>query len=102
MNYTFEKSDDVGILTFQGRLSSDHIHEIKIALVKCIHSSERLIFNFNKVTGIDSSCLQLLREACMISGKLNKKPTLIGPSARAAVRSFAGAGLRPGCDCVPA
>lgn len=75
MNFTFEKSGDVGILTFDGELDAGRIDELKAALMLSMNNAGHIILNFEKVTRLDDSCFKLLCSAHQISAKLNKRMT---------------------------
>ena len=91
MNFTFEKSNDVGVLTFDGKLTSKRAADLKAALMISLNNSCHLILNMERVTELDNTCLKLLRAAVSISNKLNKRITLVSLS-RDLFRQASGAG----------
>lgn len=79
---SFQKSGNIGILDFQGSLTATNTDELKLALIRSIHNTDNLFFNFSHVTEIDNSCLTLLCSARRISLKMNKRITLLGICAK--------------------
>ncbi|MCK5506688.1 MAG: hypothetical protein KAJ10_16100, partial [Thermodesulfovibrionia bacterium] len=76
MNVTFENLGNVGVFTFNGEITSKHEDDLKIILMKAIHSIDRAILNFKEVTGIDSKCIQLFKRAYCASIRL-KNPVIL-------------------------
>lgn len=91
MNFTFEKSNDVGVLTIDGKLTSKRAADLKAALMISLNNSCHVILNMERVTELDNTCLKLLRAAVSISDKLNKRITLVSLS-RDLFRQASGAG----------
>ena len=91
MNFTFEKSNDVGVLTFDGKLTSKRAADLKAALMISLNNSCHVILNMERVTELDHTCIKLLRAAINIAKKLNKRITLISLS-RDLFRKAYGAG----------
>ncbi len=63
LNFMFDKSDGLGLLTFDGELTAEY--------------AEHVVVNLDKVTRIDLICIQLLRLAYEKSKRLKKWLTLI-------------------------
>lgn len=80
MNFTFEKSNDVGVLTIAGKLTSKRSADLKAALMISLNNSCHVILNMERVTELDHTCLNLLRAAVSVSNKLNKRITLVSLS----------------------
>lgn len=78
MNFTFERSNDIGVLTIDGKLTGKRAADLKAALMISLNNSSHLILNMEKVTELDRTCLNLLNAAWSVSSKLNKRLTLIG------------------------
>ncbi len=78
MSWTLKKSGELGILAFNGGISSDSAHEIKRVLMKYISVHDLPIFDFAEVTEVDSSFIKVFYTACRISEKLGKRPVLLG------------------------
>lgn len=76
MPYKFERLGDVGIFTLNGELQSEHEDDLKLLLMRAMHSIERAVLNFKSVTEIDGICLQLLNRAYCASVRL-KKPLIL-------------------------
>ncbi len=76
MEYKFEQHGTIGIFTFRGELSSDYEDELKLILMRAIHSMDRAVLNFKKVTHIDFKCLQLVEQAYLTSIRL-KNPLIL-------------------------
>ncbi|RJQ45032.1 MAG: hypothetical protein C4538_09165 [Nitrospiraceae bacterium] len=77
MEITFEQIGKVGIFNFSGQLTGEHEDKLKIALMRAIHSIDRAVLNFQKVTQIDRTCLQLLKEAYFTSVRLSNPLILL-------------------------
>lgn len=76
MNFTFEKYEEVGIFKLTGHLASDHEDELKLLLMRAVHSIDRAVLNLKEVIGIDARCLKLLRKAYCMSVRL-KNPIIL-------------------------
>ncbi|MBI4847880.1 MAG: hypothetical protein HY808_04780 [Nitrospirae bacterium] len=76
MDCEFEQFQRVGIFTFCGELTSECEDDLKMVLMKAIHSSDRAVLNFKKVSKIDFKCLHLIRQAYLISVRL-KNPLIL-------------------------
>lgn len=72
ISYEFERLGDVGIFTLNGELTSAHEDDLKLLLMRATHSMERAVLNLREVTGINSTCLQLLNTAYCTSIRLRK------------------------------
>lgn len=77
MELTFEQIGEIGIFNFSGELTQEHEDNLKITLMKAIHSIDRAVLNFKKVTRIDRKCLQLLKQAYLTSVRLHNPLILI-------------------------
>jgi anti-anti-sigma regulatory factor len=76
INFTFEQFNNVGIFNLIGELSTEHEDELKLLLMRAIHSMDRAVLNMKKVTSIDITCFSLLRKAYCTSLRL-KSPIII-------------------------
>jgi anti-anti-sigma regulatory factor len=76
MEVTFEQVGTVGIFKFRGELTGDHEENLKLILMRAIHSIDRAVLNFKKVTWIDLECLQLVKQAYLTSVRL-KNPLIL-------------------------
>ena len=76
MNFTFEKYEEVGVFKLSGHLTSDHEDELKLLLMRAVHSIDRAVVNLKEVIGIDAKCLRLLRKAYCMSVRL-KNPIIL-------------------------
>ncbi|MEN8264279.1 MAG: hypothetical protein ABFR82_12535 [Nitrospirota bacterium] len=76
MNVSFEELENIGIFTFRGELTTKQEDDLKMLLMKAIHSSDRSVLNFRKVTKIDITCRELLRKAYCTSVRL-KNPIIM-------------------------
>lgn len=70
MELTFKQIGTVGIFNFSGELISEHEDNLKLALMRAIHSIDRAVLNFKRVTLIDLKCLQLIKQAYFTSIRL--------------------------------
>ena len=77
LNFMFEKSDGLGLLTFDGELTAEFADRVKEALMIALENAEHVVVNLDKVTRIDLICIQLLRLAYEKSKRLKKWLTLI-------------------------
>lgn len=77
LNFMFEKSDGLGLLTFDGELTIEYVDRVKEALMIALENAEHVVVNLDKVTKIDIICIQLLRLAYEKSKRLKKWLTLI-------------------------
>jgi anti-anti-sigma regulatory factor len=76
MNFSFDQIGNFGIFTFQGDLTAGQEDDLKIILMRAIHSIDRAVLNFKKVPRIDFDCLELLRRAYYTSVRL-KNPLIL-------------------------
>jgi len=92
MNFKFEKSDGLGLLTFDGELTAERSNGLKEALMISMDNAEHVIVNFEKVTRIDRSCIRLFCIAFKKSKRLKKRLTLTGihPETYERVKEIAG------------
>jgi len=76
MEFTFEQVGTIGIFSLRGALTRDHEDNLKLILMRAIHSIDRAVLNFKKVTLIDLKCLQLIKQAYFTSVRL-KNPLIL-------------------------
>jgi len=76
INFTFEQFNNVGIFNLSGELTAEHEDELKLILMRAIHSMDRAVLNLKKVTSIDMRCFSLLRKAYCTSLRL-KSPIIL-------------------------
>lgn len=76
IDFTFEQLDNVGVFNLFGELTSEHEDELKLLLMRAIHSIDHAVLNLKKVSGIDRTCLTLLRKAYCTSIRL-KSPIIL-------------------------
>jgi len=76
MELAFEQIGSVGIFNFSGNLTLEYEDNLKIALMRALHSTDRAVLNFKKVDLIDNKCLQLIKEAYYTSVRL-KNPLIL-------------------------
>ena len=77
-SFIFEQQGHLGIFSFRGVLTLQHLKEMKAALMRALSNADHLIFDFEKVTRIDLSCFKLFCLAHRIALGLNKRLTLVG------------------------
>lgn len=105
MAITFVKqSNDKGLLTLQGDLTIRSATEIKALLIKALVESDQVSVNFDGVSEVDVTCLQLLCSAHRSATRLNKRFLFTGvnrPDAFLALVEAAGFARSMGCslDC---
>ncbi len=98
-NFGFEQSGVIGLLTYDGELTVQHTRELKSALMRALDRVDHLIFNLEKVTAVDTACLQLICLAQRISRRLNKRLTITGLRRKSLRKLFEDTRLRHK-DCV--
>lgn len=76
INFTFEQFNNVGIFNLIGELTAEHEDELKLLLMRAIHSMDRAVLNMKRVTRINLTCLNLLRKGYCTSIRL-KSPIII-------------------------
>ncbi len=75
IDYTFEQVMHVGIFSLKGELTGDCADELKLILMRAIHSTDRSVLSLKDVTAIDQTCRALIRNAYCVS--LRMKSSLI-------------------------
>ena len=78
MNFKFDSSGGIGVLTFYGNLSRDRANELREALMVSVENAHHLVVNLENVTKLDSHCLQAIYTACRTAQRLNKGFTVNG------------------------
>ena len=78
MNYQYENSGEIGILTFNGELNAQCSDDLMEVLMMSLGNSEHLVVDLERVTILDPSCVKLFAIACETSALLKKKVTLTG------------------------
>lgn len=76
INFTFKQFDNVGIFNLFGELTAEYQDELKLLLMRAIYGMDRAVLNLKKVTSIDFTCLNLLRNAYCASIRL-KNPLIL-------------------------
>jgi anti-anti-sigma regulatory factor len=92
MKLVFEQIGSVGIFDFSGELTLEHEDNLKIALMRALHSLDRAVLNFKTVTLIDRTCLQLIKEAYYTSVRLKNPLILINLQQNYLMKIFHRAG----------
>ncbi|MEW6419553.1 MAG: STAS domain-containing protein [Nitrospirota bacterium] len=100
MDFKVEASGKVGILTIDGGIIIHHAYELREALMKSLHTFEQMVINFENLTDIDLTCLQLLCSAHRTSLKLNKNLTLAGKNLERFKKIAKDAGFYRHMGCV--
>ena len=76
LTFKVEQPGVVGVLSAEGELTIQHASEMRTALLNALESVGHVRLNFEKVTEIDLSCLQLLCSAHLTSTRTHKQLTL--------------------------
>lgn len=76
MELSFQRYGSVGIFNFSGKLTREFEDNLKIALMRAIHSIDKAVLDFKKVDWIDFKCLRLIKEAYYTSVRL-KNPLIL-------------------------
>lgn len=77
LNFRFEKSNGLGLLTFDGELTTECADRVKEALMIALENAEHIVVNLDKLTKIDPICIHLLCMAYRKSKRLKKWLSLI-------------------------
>lgn len=88
IHFGFEQSGSIGLLTFDGALTTQHSGEMKTALMRALHRVDHLVCNLEKVTAIDIACFRLICMAQRISSRLGKRLTVTGVRHKSFKRLF--------------
>jgi anti-anti-sigma factor len=78
MNFNFEKTGTLGLLTFDGELTEERSDRLKEALMVSLDNAEHVVVNFENVTKIDFICVQLFCQALKKAKRLKRHLTLTG------------------------
>ena len=78
MNFDFNQSGDVGVLSFEGDLTGYYTEDLRAVFLISISSVNHIVLNFDKVVNIAPECLQCLCQSIRISRKLKKNVVLTG------------------------
>jgi ABC-type transporter Mla MlaB component len=73
-----KQSDDVQVLTLDGKLTIQNVNELKTVLVKSFDSIGNLKLNLKGITEVDLFCFQLLCSTNMTAVKLKKPLEITG------------------------
>lgn len=73
LNFSFEKSGCVGLLSFDGELTGERAGGLKEAIMISLDNAEHVVVDFEKVTKIDSICIKLIMLAYNKAKVLKKK-----------------------------
>ena len=103
LTFKVEQPGAVGVLSAEGELTIRHAGEMRTALLNSLESVGHVRLNFEKVTEVDLSCLQLLCSAYLTSRMAHKQLTLFVCSEpfKQAVREagyFYAKGCFPECE----
>ncbi len=106
MNFEFDQSGDIGILSFEGMLTANYRDDLRLALMMSIGSVNHIVLNFERVADIDPDCIQYLLRAVRTSRKLRKTVTLVGNHLKEASRKTLEECINGDCikcesDCAP-
>jgi|GEM_PF-6459729 anti-anti-sigma regulatory factor len=82
MNFGFEKNGDIGVISFEGDLSSRHIDDIRSVLLLSMSSTNRIVLRLDDATNVDSSCMQMFCRTIRASKKLFKTIIMTGGRSR--------------------
>ncbi len=72
MNFSFEQTQYVGILSFQGSLTKVHASEVMEILMVSWEKTPSIIIDLAQVTEIDGACLQIFCRAYRLALMTNK------------------------------
>lgn len=99
MNFTIDQEGAAGTLSVEGEATIVRAHELRTALLNSLDKVNHVALNFEKVTAVDLTCLQLLYAARMTSARMNKRLAFEGCS-EPFKRAVADAGYSGANGCV--
>jgi len=73
--YEVQKLNNVSIFNLYGDLSSEQESELNLLLMRAIHGNDRAVVNLKHITGADTACLIMLRDAYTASRRI-KNPII--------------------------
>lgn len=76
LHFTLGTYGNIGVFTLKGELTEHNKNDLKVLLMRAIHSNDRAVLNFKSVTKIDNSCLSLLNTAYVASLRM-KNPLIL-------------------------
>ena len=99
MKFTKDDSQNEGLLIADGELTVQRASDFKDMLTKAISEVNRLEINFDMVTEVDLTCLQLLCSAHKTCLKANKALSITGRQSEALKEAikYAGYERHKGC-----
>lgn len=92
MKFKVDKKKKSGILSLEGDLTIQRAADLKKALLNALKSADSCLLNFEQVTSIDLSGIQLLYSACQTASKSNKEISLDGDCPQVLQRAAEDAG----------
>ncbi len=91
---------DAGTLLLEGDLTVQRAAELHAALRDSLSRAAHITLNFERVTGIDLSCLQLLCAAHRSAEKFSKRLTVAGTDSGVFRRAVGEAGYTRHDGCI--
>jgi anti-anti-sigma factor len=88
MRFEFSQSSDAMILRLEGECTMESATELKEVLLQGLDKSDKVLVNLEKVTEVDTSCLQLLCSALRTAAGQGKQVS-ISPNLSAQCMRFA-------------
>lgn len=73
MDFKIKQPGDVGVLTIGDSLTIENAAEFKDALLNLFAKADDLVLDFQNVTEVDLSCLQLICAARNMAARLKKR-----------------------------
>lgn len=99
-DFSLEQSGEVAVLSINGAMTVDNSLELKELLLRALNGADHVVFDLEKVTDVDLSCLQILCSAHRTSARLNKKVTLGGIRAEVFLKAVECAGFERHTGCI--
>ena len=78
MNFSFDQTEHIGILSFKGSLTENYAMKLREVLMSSWGKTPTLIISLESVTEVDRSCLQIFCTAYRVSLMTKKSFTMIG------------------------
>jgi anti-anti-sigma regulatory factor len=99
MGIRIDQSERKCVITCDGELTDNQLHDVRTALIKGLINSEEVALDLQNITNTDLACLQLLCSAHRSAGRLDKHFTFAGPRPDMLNRVAASAGYLRQVGC---
>jgi len=100
IDFKFEQSGKVGMLTINDDLTVQKEDELREALMMSMAFADHVVINIEKVTEVDMTCLQFLCSAYLTSLRSNKVLSMVSPVPDVYKRAIQYAGYCKHTGCM--